>query len=173
MEQSRTVEPTAEQIEAHLADDGPVHAAYVWLASFLRGEDFYATWAGVDPDLRLVLAQAWLVANREHPDLARHDLEQARDALALERPTHDLTVPFGLTQLAELRAAWPWIDLDNLGVGVEPRIVAPGYEAISLTILTGDSETSSAPELRLLMHHAGGRWLVAGLHTDELPIVQL
>jgi hypothetical protein len=173
------VDQTWEEVEAHLADDGPVDAAYRWLASFLAGEDFYATWAAVDPDLRLVLARAWVVANQAHPDVSRYDLEAATLALASERPSHDLLVPFGMTQLAELRSAWPWIDLENVAAESEPHPVAPGYEAITLIPMLPGQQAQRVTEpaeidqaLRLLMHHVDGRWLVAGLHADEPPLPQ-
>jgi hypothetical protein len=167
---------SAEEIEAHFADGGPLIAARRWLAAVITGRDLEAGWPGVDPVLRLALAQRWLWANRDDRELAPYDLEDVASELADAHPVHELWSSFSETILDDLGSRWPWLDLDSLGAASRPRMVAidyelvllapsrPGDPIIDLHPSAGDDET-----LELLMHHLDGEWLVAGIGSDELP----
>jgi hypothetical protein len=150
-------------------------AAHYWFVAVEEG-DFGRVWAGVDPTFRVVLAQAWLWANREISEVASHDPEEAAEALASDAPGHELSDDFVDTTLDKFQTAWPWLHTDHLAAASAPRVVAPDYEAIVLTpTLEGDQgyvvngPTLIEPALRVLMHRVDGRWLVAGFYTDEFP----
>ncbi len=65
-----------EELQAHYGPDGPVAAAVAWL-EIVISSDLMDVWPRTDPQLRLVLAQAWLWANRDHPDVAPYDRDEA------------------------------------------------------------------------------------------------
>jgi hypothetical protein len=167
-----------DEIRAHLlAENGPVDAARVWLEALLTGGDLVAIWNACDPEFRLYLAHSWLWANRMHPNLRSIDHAATATSLAADGPGHELWEVFSEAQLNPLRGAWPWIDLENLGVATRPRPVALGYEKVILApTLPGtvgyvlSEDTVLDPALRMLMHHVDGRWLVASL-GDEKPLV--
>ena len=165
---------TPAEIAAQLADDGPVMTAFRWLEMVIHEDDFRAIWRGLDADFRLVIAQAWLWANRDHPDVVGYDLEGAGHVLASIDEQHDLRDAFASAQLGEFRAAWTFVDTTMLGGASRPRIVAPDYEAVILAPTEGvpiyaDTPTEIADALRFLMHCSHGRWLVAGFQTDDIP----
>jgi len=59
---------SAEELDAHYGPKGPVAAANAWMKKVLAG-DSRSAWKRTDPTFRLVLAQSWLWANREHTDV--------------------------------------------------------------------------------------------------------
>jgi hypothetical protein len=167
---------SADEIEAHFADGGPLMAARRWLTAVLTVRDLDAAWIGVDPELRLVLAQRWLWTSRNELDLSLDELEEMAPQLAADDPTNELWPAFSETVLDDLGSSWPWLDLDSLGAAGRPRMVAIGYELVLLAPSDADGSLVklSAPSaldetLELLMHHVDGQWLVAGIGSEQLP----
>jgi hypothetical protein len=167
---------SADEVEAHFADGGPLVAARRWLTTVLTARDLDTAWLAVDPDLRLVLAQRWLWTNRADVDLPVDELEEVASELTVDFPTHELWPSFGETILDDLGSSWPWLDLDTLGAASRPRMVAIDYELVLLAPSEAgasivDLGETNAPEetLELLMHHVDDQWLVAGIGSEELP----
>jgi hypothetical protein len=167
---------SADEIEAHFADGGPLVAARRWLTTVVTVRDLDAAWLDVDPEFRLLLARRWLWASREDGEVAAYDLDEAALGLAEEYPVHDLWPAFSETILDDLGSSWPLLDLDSLAAASRPRPIAIGYELVVLaaagpqgSIVNLEEPTPLEETLELLMHHADDRWLVSGIGSDELP----
>jgi hypothetical protein len=164
------------EIEAAFDDDGPILAARRWLVTVLRAGDLERAWPDVDPAFRLVLAQRWVWGSREAPELAGEQLERVADALADAEPVDDRWAAFASSLRDDLVAAWPWADVDGIGAAAPPRLVAIDLELVAFApaidpgnVLRASEGDRLDPALQLLMRHAEGRWLVAGLSEDDLP----
>jgi tetratricopeptide (TPR) repeat protein len=103
---ARNLQVVVEAMNAHFAPDGPVAAAQNCLALVQRGR-MKQLWEELEPNLRLVLAQAWIFSNRDHPRLAGSDRDELATELAKPRPRHRLTRDFFATQLDEFRGSSP------------------------------------------------------------------
>jgi tetratricopeptide (TPR) repeat protein len=112
---ARNLQVVVEAMNAHFAPDGPVAAAQNCLALVQRGR-MKQLWEELEPNLRLVLAQAWIFANRDHPRLAGLDRDELATELAKPRPRHRLTRDFFATQLDEFRHAYRAYDEETWGL---------------------------------------------------------
>jgi hypothetical protein len=146
---------------------GPVAAATNWLGAVYRENDLRAAWRLTDPDLRLVLAQAWLWANRQRTILANaepDDLKAEAAELARVNSSSPYWRAFSETQLLEFRQLE--FDFDTWGFASAPRLIAPDYELLLLTECGADGVLMAEPTQvlahRYLMHHTTEGWLVAG-----------
>jgi hypothetical protein len=164
------------EIEAAFAEDGPILAARRWLVKALRARDLDLAWPDVDPAFRLVLAQRWVWGNRSAPALAGEELERVAEALAREAPDDERWPAFSEALLGDLAGAWPWADPDTIGAAAPPRLVAIDLELVVFAaaiepgnVLRAGEADRLDPALHLLMRHAEGRWLVAGMAADDLP----
>jgi hypothetical protein len=82
-------EQSLPELASHYGPRGPVAAANEWISLVLSG-NLRAAWPKTDATLRLVLAQAWLWANRERPDVEPFDLDDGAQSLAGLTFDHDL-----------------------------------------------------------------------------------
>ena len=80
-------------------------AAQDWVHLVQRGR-MKKIWEELEQNLRLVLAQAWIYANRNHPNLSGLDQDSLAAELARPRPRHRLVRAFFATQLAEFQDAY-------------------------------------------------------------------
>jgi hypothetical protein len=161
-----------QELAAHFGPDGPVAAAGTWLALVLAG-NLREAWPKTDPNLRVVLAQAWLWANREHPEVTPYERDDAAASLAGLTFDHDLWLPFEETQLGEIRGWAGDFNLKDWGAASHPRLVPPDRELVMFIrtggeVLTFEEPTFVEGALTMLMRHAPSGWLVAGF-SDEAP----
>jgi hypothetical protein len=153
---------TSEELQSHYGPGGPVAAAHAFTTAVFERRDLREAWRLVDPDFRLVLAQAWLWANRTHPIVLPHDREEAAEALAEAQPSHELWDAFEATQLDELDENYPDFDHTTWGAARRPRPVAPDMEIVLSLDTGGEVITVETPTLverglMLLMRHVGAR----------------
>src|SRR5438552_969394 len=120
---------TEAELAAHYGPDGPVAGALAWLEAIFN-DDLLAAWRVTDPNLRLVLAQAFLWANREHPHTAGYDLGETARTLASLDADHDLWPSFVQTQLREFHEAFDEFFSVPYGAGSRPRPVGIDYEIV-------------------------------------------
>jgi hypothetical protein len=154
---------------------GAVEAARQWLISVLDVEDLAGVWSATDPNLRLVMAQAWTWANRRHPWLVGQDAEQVGKDLASEEGTgHPLWRAFEETQISEFRESWPpGFSADKWGVASRPRPTVVDHELV-LFIDPREApdegqawtEATLVHAIGVLLRRTNQGWLVAGFDTD-------
>jgi hypothetical protein len=171
-EWAMTGEQNLDELAAHYGPRGPVAAANEWMTLVLSG-NLRAVWPRTDATLRLALAQAWLWANREHPDVASYDLDDVARSLAGLTFDHDLWAAFEETQTREFRDAWPDFNHDDWGAASRPRPVPPDCEIVFYMrtggeALTVTQETLVENPIILLMRSTPDGWLVRGF-SDQQP----
>lgn len=158
-------EQTPEELAAHFAPGGPARVVDDWIRAVFLAGDMAAAWRLMDPIFRLVVAQAWLWANRTDLSVREASLEETASALSEVDSTHPLWPSFAATELDEFRELE--LDFESWGFASRPRPVAPDYELVYL-VRTGSTETVIIAEptpVRIhpfLVHHAAGRWWMAG-----------
>jgi tetratricopeptide (TPR) repeat protein len=169
---ARNLQVVVEAMNAHFGPDGPVAAAQNCISLVHRGR-MRELWEELEPNLRLVLAQAWIFANRDHPKIAGLDRDQLASELAKPRPKHKLTRDFFATQLAESRDAYRVYNEDTWGAAERPRRFGIDYELVILMETGGDGiewqPDMSLPALTFLLRRILGRWRIANF-KPEFPI---
>jgi hypothetical protein len=169
---ARNLQVVIETMNAHFGPDGPVAAAQNFISLVRRGR-MKELWVELDPNLRLVSAQAWIFANRDHPKIAGLDREQLATELAEPRPKHKLTRDFFATQLAEYRHGYRAYNNETWGAAERPRRFGIDYELVILMETGGDGidwqPDMSLPALTFLLRRMLGRWRIANF-KPEFPI---
>jgi len=171
---------TPEELAMHYGPAGPVMAttAFLWAIS---ERDATGAWPLLDGNLRLVLIQAWLWANREWSELQGRGLEDVAAEL-IQGPTPDSTLwnAFWSTTAQEFadgyRDPLELFAVDRLGAASRPRLRGIDLELIiwvpipsvdqPLHFDTGPVLIEGA--LPLLVRHTGDGWRIAGF-GDEPP----
>ncbi|MFE7892654.1 SEFIR domain-containing protein [Streptomyces sp. NPDC057412] len=161
---SRNLTMAFQAIEAHFREGGPVDAATKFVKAVRKGRMDRA-WEMLSPTLRQVLVQAWLWANREHPEVAPHDREVATPALCMIRSKHPLRRAFMATQLGELQQAFSGIDTKTWGAAANPRPIGLDYELVLLSPTDGsviefNERTGPLRTAPFLMKQMMGEWKV-------------
>jgi tetratricopeptide (TPR) repeat protein len=169
---ARNLQIVIEAMNAHFGPDGPVAAAQNFISLVRKGR-MKELWAELDPNLRLVSAQAWIFANRDHPKIAGLDRDQLASELAKPRPKHKLTRDFFATQLAEYRHGYRAYNDETWGAAERPRRFGIDYELVILMETGGDGidwqPDMSLPALTFLLRRMLGRWRIANF-KPEFPI---
>lgn len=162
------------EINSHLGDDGPVAAARNWINDVKDGNRELA-WKAIAPETRLVLAQAWIIANENHPSL-RELQGITRDELAamlarLDQP-HYLSAPFMASQFGEFEQAYQAFNTETWGAAERPRRYKADYELVILMETGGDlfewRVGASNPALQVILKRVYGQWFIAGF-SSEIP----
>jgi hypothetical protein len=161
-----------EELAAHYGPEGPVRAASQWLDLVLSGR-LPDAWQNTDPELRLVLAQAWLWANRERLNVKAYDREEAASALAGLTFEHDLWPAYEETQVQEAREKW---GESTTRIGALRVARVSSRQTVSWCfsrlrggeILTLDGPTLLDNVIPVLMRSMPEGWLVAGF-SDQRP----
>jgi hypothetical protein len=169
---ARNLQVVIEAMNAHFAPGGPVAAVQNCLTLVRRGR-MRQLWEELEPSLRLVLAQAWIFANRDHPRLAGLDRDELASELAKPRPKHKLTRDFFATQLDEFRHAYSAYDEETWGAAERPRRFGIDYELVILMETGGDGidwrPDMRRPSFPFLLRRILGRWRIANF-KPEFPI---
>lgn len=146
---------------------GPLETAWGWLSAILEQNDLGAAWPATDPNLRLVLVQGWIWANRSAPPVSGFNRDELARALAGSSCDHPLWSRFAARQLGRLQSWWGNPDLDTWGASTRSRLMPSDYELVLFAPLGDDVELVREPPARgdarlVLLHGVDGRWLVAG-----------
>jgi hypothetical protein len=162
-----------EELDAHFGPSGPVTAAADWLYLVTSG-DLRQAWPRTDPTLRLVLAQAWLWANRSHVLVRPYDIEEAAPRLAGLTFDHELWPHFEETQVGEFAENFGDYDRSRWGAGSRPRPIPPDYEIVKFfdtdgQVLHFDEPTFIEGGIKLLVRSTPEGWVVAGF-GEEPPV---
>jgi hypothetical protein len=150
---------------------GPLESAYAWLTAAVQDADLAAAWPDTDPNLRLVLVQSWICANRSRPPVSGWNREELARGLTPARSTHPLWAPFAARQVEKLRAWWGNPNLDEWGATIKGRVVPSEYELIRFAPAVpkgGHVPKRASPGAgRLLLVRATSEgWVVAGFDRN-------
>lgn len=163
---------TPAELEAHYGPDGAVAAAYSWINTIVVAGDLRAAWAKTDLTLRLVFAQAWLWANREHPNTQAYDLDEVAESFAALGFEHDLWSNFEPIQVGELQRGWEGWERGEWGAASASRLVPPDMELVLFQWTGGEVVVYEEPTLVMatpvLLRFTPEGWLVRGL-SDQAP----
>lgn len=156
------------EFQAHFGEGGPVATATDWLTSVKRGKK-RDVWRKLTRELRLCLAQDWILANEGHPNLAPHNRDELAGALAAKNPTHPLGKHCLRSKLQVLQDHYQEWDIDRWGAAGNPRRIGLDYELVVMApadegILVV-REGEPLPVYPLLMRKIGDDWLVANFGT--------
>lgn len=170
VEELREMEP-AERIR-FLGHVKLVSAAWAFLQPVRQAGDLRAAWLMVDPDLRLCLAQQWLIDNSSDLQEEGYDREEVAAAFVEDEPSHELWRHFERVHLREWNRVLP--SPEAWGIGTDTRLVAPDVEALYVHDTSDLKDGFWKPgEQRqvfpLLMRWDGERWLVLNLGSEAVP----
>ncbi|WP_318218482.1 toll/interleukin-1 receptor domain-containing protein [Streptomyces sp. SCL15-6] len=160
------------ELQAHFGEGGPVTAATNWLTSLKRGKK-REVWKALTRELRLTLAQDWILANEDHPNLALYDRDELAKGLAAKNPTHPLGKHCLRGKLEVLQDHYRRWDVRSWGAAGNPRRIGLDYELIVMApadegiLITGPGEL--LPIYPILMRKVGPDWMVANF-TAAYPI---
>ncbi len=150
------------------APGGPMDTLFAWLDAAWTHKSIRAAWPLTDDELRSVMAEAWIRANKEHPDVMKYDAEELREGLAAPYPSHSLFDAFETSTLEEFRDSWgDDFDVSKYGVSSAYRPVPPDYELFFLTPTDGEVWVVERPTLVMtrpfLLRLGPDGWRVASL----------
>ncbi|WP_159394046.1 toll/interleukin-1 receptor domain-containing protein [Streptomyces sp. NRRL F-5755] len=160
---ARNLRAALAGMETHFRDGGPVDTANKFVQAVKKNKMDRA-WNLLTPTLRLVLAQAWVWANKDHPNLAPYNREELAKSLSTIKPTHKLTKDFMATQLGEFKSSFSSID-ETWGAASNPRPIGIDYELVVLSptggdIVIFDERTGPIQTSPFLMKQTMGQWRV-------------
>lgn len=152
-----------DAMDAHFRDGGPVDTANKFVTA-VKKKKMNRAWELLTPTLRLVLAQAWIWANKEHPNVIPYDREELSRSLSSVKPEHPLAKHFMESQLREFQSSFSDID-ETWGAASNPRPIGIDYELVLLSPTGGDiiifeERTGPLRTSPFLMRQILGQWKV-------------
>jgi len=169
---SRGLQVVVEAMNAHYGPEGPVHAARKWLL-LIRDGKIRRAWERIDRDTRLVLAQAWILANESHPNLQGIERDDLARRLAQAKPTHPLARAFLATQLDEFQRAFQAFDDETWGAAEKPRRFGLDLNLVIFMVTGGGvliwEPGTMVQAIQLVMKREAGAWYVTNF-APELPV---
>jgi tetratricopeptide (TPR) repeat protein len=160
------------ELQTHFGEGGPVVAATNWLTSLKRGKK-RDVWKALTRELRLTLAQDWIIANEGHPNLAPYSREALAEELAAKNPAHPLGKHCLRSKMEVLQDHYSRWDSKSWGAAGNPRRIGLDYELIVMApadegiLVTRQGELLSI--YPILMRKVGPDWMVANF-TAAYPI---
>ncbi|MFC7863695.1 TIR domain-containing protein [Streptomyces murinus] len=154
------------EFQAHFGEGGPVDTVTKWLVNVKRGKR-RDVWRALTREFRLCLAQDWIIANEEHPNLIPCDRDELAEALAAKNPIHPLGKHCLKSKLRVFQDHYRRWNIDGWGAAGNPRRIGLDYELIVIApadegiLVTRNDE--SLPVYAILMRKIGFDWLVANL----------
>jgi tetratricopeptide (TPR) repeat protein len=159
----RNIRLALAAMDAHFRDGGPVDTANKFVKT-VKKRKINRAWELLTPTLRLVLAQAWIWANKDHPDVTPYDRNELANSLSAVKSNHPLTRGFMATQLGEFQSAFEAID-ETWGAASNPRPIGIDYELVLLSptggdVIIFDERTGPLRTAPFLMKQLMGQWRV-------------
>ena len=153
-----------------LYGEGSARAAIRDWIGLIKSSRIREAWKLTDRDVRLALAQDWILANSDHPDLIGLDKDELARALSALEPDHTLADPFLSGQQNKFQRAYGEIDLEDWGIAERQRRHKIEYELVFLSPTEGESVVwdinspiyGTAFVLRRRLH----TWQVAGFGNE-------
>jgi tetratricopeptide (TPR) repeat protein len=154
-------------LKAQHAEGSARAAVYQWL-SLIKAGDILEAWKNLDRNVRLAMAQWWILGNADHPQLTGVDRDELAAALSAVQPDHALAQPFLVTQLARLQQGYVGVDTRHWGAAEKRRMYKMDYEIVILMATYGE-ETEwqpgmANPSATFLMRRGLGKWLISGFN---------
>lgn len=148
--------------------------AVAWVRAAMDDRDLAAAWTLTEPDLRLVLAQHWVLSHHEDVELVGlpENFELLAAGLAADPPSASQWGTFATERLRRWRQYWPGFSAVTWDLRDEPESPRPGLEVVTfiepgrkLQLTPGSPITYR----RLAVRAQGdGTWLVAGVDGANL-----
>ncbi|MFJ4486809.1 SEFIR domain-containing protein [Streptomyces longwoodensis] len=159
----RNIRLALDAMDAHFRDGGPVDTANKFVKA-VKKRKINRAWELLTPTLRLVLAQAWIWANKDHPDVTPYDRNELANSLSAVKSNHPLTRGFMAMQLGEFQSAFEAID-ETWGAASNPRPIGIDYELVLLSptggdVIIFDERTGPLRTAPFLMKQLMGQWRV-------------
>ncbi|MFY1625105.1 tetratricopeptide repeat protein [Micromonospora sp. WMMD735] len=168
---ARNLQLTIDSMQAHYGEGSATDAGHQWLEHIKHGR-MKDAWKGIDRTTRLVLTQAWIVANERHPTLGGIDRDFLAQELAKAEPTHRLTAAFFATQLDELQNSYSAYDPETWGAAERPRPYGVDYEAVIMAETSGEpfmwEDGQELQTIFLLLRRRFTRWYIASFRAEIL-----
>ncbi|MGD1204828.1 SEFIR domain-containing protein [Mycobacterium seoulense] len=159
------------EMQAQYAEGSARAAVYLFL-SLIKSGDILEAWKGLDHNIRLALAQWWILGNEDHPNLVDRDKDELAAALSSVAPAHPLAEPFLRSQLVRFQDAYAEVDPTHWGAAEKRRFYKMDYEIVILMPTYGEETMwepgMARPTATFVMRRGLGRWLVAGFNS-EIP----
>lgn len=154
-------------LNVHFGEGSVRAAVWHWIGLVTHG-DIASAWKLMERDVRLALAQDWILANADHPTLISH--LSSRDTLAEEladlTPQHALARPFLDSQLRKFQQAYGHINEHTWGAAEKRRTFKIEYELVILIETKGEEtfwESGKwARNAAFVMRRQTTKWLIAG-----------
>ena len=147
--------------------DTPDAVAVAWVRAAMEDRDLRRAWGMTHPDLRLVLAQHWIMSHHDEPEVAAQDPDDLAAGLAASPSDHPLWDRFSSQRLRRWRQHWGNFSTRTWGVLDEHQALAPGLEVVTFMekhrLLEWAKPGSPPVTRRFAMRSTSGAWLVAGL----------
>ncbi|MFD5289652.1 SEFIR domain-containing protein [Streptomyces rochei] len=168
----RNIRLALDAMDAHFRDGGPVDTANKFVKA-VKKKKMSRAWELLTPTLRLVLVQAWIWANKDHPSVTRYGRDELASSLSAVKPNHPLARDFMATQLEEFQGAFMAID-ETWGAASNPRPIGIDYELVLLSptggdVIIFDERTGPIRTAPFLMKQLMGQWRVEGF-SPAYPI---
>ena len=152
-------------MQAHFGEGSARAAVWHWIGLIQQG-DMPEAWKKLDRNLRLALAQDWILANADHSDLQPYNKDDLAAALSAREPNHGLAVPFLISQQNKFQAAYGLIDVHDWGAAERRRTYKIEYELVILMETKGEElywePGMAARHTSFVMRRIMQEWLLAG-----------
>jgi len=170
LEHLRSLSP--EERQRFLGHLTLVNAAWRFLRP-LAERDLRAAWPALDEDLRLALAQQWVLDNSAELDRDGYNRDEVAAAIAADEPEHPLWRHFERVHLRGFDQVLP--PAETWGIGANTRLIAPDIEVLFLHDISDMPDTQWQPgEERhvypILMRWDGEAWRVRNFGTEIEPV---
>ncbi|PWJ07365.1 hypothetical protein DKG34_12410 [Streptomyces sp. NWU49] len=161
----RNIRLALDAMDAHFREGGPVDTANKFVKA-VKKKKMNRAWELLTPTLRLVLAQAWIWANKDHPNITLYERGELASSLSAVKSNHPLARDFMVTQLGEFQSAFMAID-ETWGAASNPRPIGVDYELVLLSptggdVIIFDERTGPLRTAPFLMKQLMGQWRVEG-----------
>ncbi len=147
-------------------------AALAWVEAAMDRADMRATWELTDPQLRLVLAQHWIMSRQGDPAVHGEDRDALARGLAACPSEHPLWDRFASERLRRWRQFWAGFSTKTWGVSEDTQDLMPGVKVVTFMEkhrLLGWARPGPPPATRRFAVRSTPKgWLVAGLDGSAL-----
>jgi len=144
-----------------------------WVGAAMDRRDLAGAWPLTDADLRLVLAQHWVLSHHEEPEVVGDPAgwEELAAGLAADPPDSPLWDRFARERLRRWRLHWPGFSARTWDLRDEREVLRPGLEVV--TFIEPGRKLARQPGSpvtfrRLAVRRRGSVWLVAGVDGGNL-----